>query len=197
MTVAAAKTECRRKIRAWLKTVPPAERACAAAAVCQQIQSTDLWSSAKAVLLFSPLPDEVDIWPLAVLALAQGKTVCLPRFNAATGQYGAAQILELDRDLVLGEFAIREPAGHCAEVSPKQIDLALVPGLAFDAKGGRLGRGRGFYDRLLAGFAGVKCGVKCGVCLAGQWVAEIPVAEHDIRMDCVFTEQGAIWRSLS
>lgn len=184
MTVEAAKTECRRKIRAWLKTVPSAERARAATAVCGQIQNTNLWSSAKAVLLYSPLPDEVDSWPLAVLALAQGKTVCLPRFNAATGQYGAAQVLELDQDLVLGEFGIREPAGHCAEVSLNQINLALVPGLAFDAKGGRLGRGRGFYDRLLAGFVGVKC----GVCLAGQCVAEIPVAEHDIRMDCVISD---------
>jgi 5-formyltetrahydrofolate cyclo-ligase len=65
-----------------------------------------------------------------------------------------------------------------------KIDLALVPGVGFDLRGGRLGRGRGFYDQLLAGFGGLKC----GVALNEQIASEIPTEAHDVRMDVVLTE---------
>ncbi|HLP77584.1 MAG TPA: 5-formyltetrahydrofolate cyclo-ligase, partial [Candidatus Paceibacterota bacterium] len=72
---------------------------------------------------------------------------------------------------------------HCAPVSLNQLDLVLVPGVAFDACGRRLGRGKGFYDRLLADTRGIKC----GVAFDEQIVTGIPVEPHDVLVDCILT----------
>jgi len=83
-----------------------------------------------------------------------------------------------------GPYGIREPdPGSWRKASPEEVDLAVIPGLAFDAAGGRLGRGKGYYDRLLGdpAFRGIKVG------LAWEWqiVGEVPATAHDIRMDLV------------
>ena len=184
MTVPEAKTALRREMRARLKRLTVAERATGAALICERVQGQDFWKSAKVVLLFAPLRDEVDIWPLVAIALAEGKTVTLPRFDALKNYYVAARVSDLERDLVAGEFGIREPAPHCAAIPLANIDLALVPGLAFDSAGRRLGRGKGFYDRLLSNFAGIKCGVT----REEQMAAEIPTEAHDVRMTVVVTQ---------
>jgi len=183
MTVPEAKAALRRSMRARLQRLSAAERAAGATLTCQRVRAQDFWKSAKTVLLFAPLPDEVDVWFLATAALAEGKNVALPRFHALENRYAAALVTDLERDLVAGAFGIREPEPGCAEIPLATIDLALVPGLAFDATGRRLGRGKGFYDRLLSGFGGIKCGVS----LAEQMVAEIPAEEHDVRMGVVIT----------
>ena len=118
------------------------------------IQSQTTWRNAQAVLLFGPLPDEPDLWPLIALALADKKRVALPRFHSTGGIYIAAEVRDPASDIQTGKFGIREPRQTCVEFSLNRLDLALVPGVAFDARGGRLGRGNGFYDRLLAGMHG-------------------------------------------
>jgi 5-formyltetrahydrofolate cyclo-ligase len=183
MTVPEAKAELRQKMRARLKNLTAAERAVGATLICERMLAQDFWKSARVVLLFAPLPDEVDVWPLVTAALAEGKTVALPRFDTAENHYVTTRVSDLDHDLVPGAFGIREPAPECLEIPLAKIDVALVPGMAFDAAGRRLGRGKGFYDRLLNGFAGIKC----GVALEEQIVAEIPTEEHDMRMTVVIT----------
>ena len=83
-------------------------------------------------------------------SLAAGKTVALPRFDSATNRYAACRIENLFGDIKAGRFGIREPADHCVALELKRLDLVLVPGVAFDLHGRRLGRGKGFYDQLLA-----------------------------------------------
>jgi len=107
----------------------------------------------------------------------------LPRFIRTTNQYTACQIKDPLTDLQLGRFGIREPAEHCADLTISQLDLLLVPGVAFDLHGRRLGRGKGFYDQLLA----VASGTTCGVAFDEQIVKEIPVEPHDIFVDCILT----------
>jgi 5-formyltetrahydrofolate cyclo-ligase len=85
--------------------------------------------------------------------------------------------------LVVGAFQVREPVAGCPVVAMNRLDLALVPGLAFDARGHRLGRGKGFYDRLLAGFPGRTVGVAFDF----QVVAQVPVEPHDIALNAVVT----------
>lgn len=189
MTVSEAKAELRREMRARLKRLTAAERASGSARICEQVRAQAFWKSANTVLLFAPLPDEVDVWPLVTVALTQGKTVTLPRFDATEIRYAAASVNNLTRDLVTGEFGIREPAPHCAEVPLGEIALALVPGLAFDAAGRRLGRGKGFYDQLLRGFGGMKC----GVAQSEQILREIPAEPHDVPMTMVMTELTTIF----
>ena len=86
-------------------------------------------------------------------------------------------------EIPAGRFGIREPGSGSPAISLHRIDLVLVPGLAFDERGNRLGRGRGDYDRLLEGVRAIKCGVG----FDSQLHAEIPVEPHDILLDCILT----------
>jgi 5-formyltetrahydrofolate cyclo-ligase len=92
-------------------------------------------------------------------------------------------VQNLQNEIVPGKFRVREPKSSCVKIPPDKIGLALVPGVAFDLRGNRLGRGRGFYDRLLAEVRGVKC----GIAFEKQIVEIIPAAAHDVRMDFILT----------
>jgi 5-formyltetrahydrofolate cyclo-ligase len=178
-----AKTLLRDAVRARLQGLSAAARAGSSAKLCARLRNQKVWQQAKAVLLFAPLADEPDIWPLLNEALATNKTVVLPSFVPGTNVYTARRILDPARDLVVGKFGIREPADLSPEMQLNQLDLVLVPGVAFDARGGRLGRGRGFYDRLLANVRGTKC----GVAFDEQLVAVVPVGPLDIPLNCILT----------
>jgi 5-formyltetrahydrofolate cyclo-ligase len=86
-------------------------------------------------------------------------------------------------DLRPGLLGIREPTEHCEAIALKRLDLVLVPGVAFDARGRRLGRGKGYYDRLLSDVRGVRC----GVAFDEQIVPEVPVGPRDALLNCVVT----------
>lgn len=178
-----AKLVLRSRLRAESKAYSLASSAPAAANLCEQVRNASVWQAARAVLLFLPLPSEPDISPLLAVALADGKLLALPRFNPATQHYEAVQIHELARELVIGPFQVREPVAACPMVPLNRLDLALVPGLGFDLRGRRLGRGKGHYDRLLAGFDGRKIGVAFDF----QIVAEVPCEAHDVPLDAVVT----------
>ncbi len=180
---AQAKSNLREQIRDRLKSVPATTRATAATHLCTQLKTSDLWRAAKTVLLFAPLPDEPDVWPLLADALLAGKVVALPRFDPATKKYVPGQIQNPVTDLVSGQFGIREPDNSCPVVPLNRLDLLLVPGVAFDPHGRRLGRGKGFYDRLLADVRGKTC----GVAFDEQIVAKIPTEPHDIPLNCILT----------
>jgi 5-formyltetrahydrofolate cyclo-ligase len=147
------------------------------------LKDQPLWKAARSVLFFAPLPEEVDIWPLLAEALSGGKKVGLPRFVAETRAYEACQIHDPGVDLQTGHFGIREPRFGCARLPSNRLDLILVPGLAFDVQGRRLGRGKGYYDRLLKELHGTTC----GVAFDQQIVDEIPTAVHDVRLDRLLT----------
>jgi 5-formyltetrahydrofolate cyclo-ligase len=178
-----AKQALRDQVRAQLCQMPARERVTASAQARALLKEQALWLTAQSVLLFAPLPEELDVWPLLAEALSRGKKVALPRFVAATRCYEACWILNPDADLRVGHFGIREPLSRCASLSSGRLDLILVPGVAFDWRGHRLGRGKGYYDQLLSTLHGVKC----GVAFDQQIVSEIPVASHDVRLDCVLT----------
>ena len=129
------------------------------------------------ILAYWPLPDEVDIRPFIDQLVAEGKTVLLPK---VTGD----ETMELRRytsraDLQEGAFHIMEPIGEVFDDYEK-IDVALVPGMAFDAAGHRLGRGKGYYDRFLSAHPHL---YKIGICFPFQRVAEVPSESHDVLMD--------------
>jgi len=160
-----------------------AQRHAGSAKICARLRDLAAWKNAKSVLLFAPMPAEPDIWPLLAEALAAGKAVALPRFNAAVRNYVAVRVLDWRNDVVSGHFGIREPTVRCPEVPLNHLDLFLVPGIVFDWHGHRLGRGKGFYDRLLANLSGVKC----GIAFDEQVVKAVPVGPSDVRMDFVLT----------
>ncbi len=177
-----AKAGLRREIRARLEALTPAQRTVASAAACERLRAQPIWQQARSILFYAPLPGELDLWPLLREAVVERKVVALPRFLAESRSYMACQVQDLSRDIIPGQYSIREPAAACPPV-PLVLDLILVPGLAFDLQGRRLGRGKGFYDQLLAAARGTTC----GVAFDEQIVAEVPVEEHDIRLSCILT----------
>jgi 5-formyltetrahydrofolate cyclo-ligase len=178
-----SKQALRSQTRSQVAGLSSEYRAAAAAQVVVSLAARPEWARASSVLLFAPLPDELDVWPLAELALMAGKVLALPAFVPGKNSYVARRIVDLNKEVVAGKFGIREPAAACADIPLNQLDLVLVPGIAFDARGGRLGRGKGFYDRLLAGVRGAKC----GVAFDEQLVDAVPVGPHDIRLNCILT----------
>jgi 5-formyltetrahydrofolate cyclo-ligase len=178
-----AKQTLRNQVSARLNRMEPGERAAASAQARALLAAQPLWKTAQWVLFFAPLPGELDVWPLLAEALSTGKRVALPRFVAESKTYEACQIQDVESDLHMGHVGIREPAICCARLSSTRLDLILVPGVAFDLQGRRLGRGKGYYDQLLRVF----CGTTCGVAFDEQVVGEIPVEAHDVRLDCVLT----------
>jgi 5-formyltetrahydrofolate cyclo-ligase len=177
------KATLRAEVRAKLAALSIEARAAASARLCDRLRESETWRNAKSILLFAPLAEEPDVWPLAEAVLAEKKVLALPRFTPATAVYVAALVRDLTRDIVVGRFQIREPAEACPELPLAGLELVLVPGVAFDLSGHRLGRGRGFYDRLLGGIRGAKC----GVAFDEQISDEVPSAAHDVRMDFILT----------
>ena len=133
--------------------------------------------SSNVILLYNALPDEVPTQALMDQLVAQGKTVLLPCVINDTD-------MELRRytgpqDLQTGSFGIQEPTGELF-TDYDTIDVAIIPGMAFDAEGHRLGRGKGYYDRFLSRVPPL---YKIGLCFSWQLVDHVPYDEHDIKMD--------------
>lgn len=160
-----------------------AERRSGSEQLLQRLLELDCWKQAGTVLMYACLPDELDLHPLIETGLQQGKIMTLPRFDPVSHTYLTATVLNPHADLQHGKYGIREPAAHCEPLPLNQLDLVLVPGVAFDMRGHRLGRGKGFYDRMLDQVSGIKC----GIAFETQIINAVPVAAHDIPMDLLLT----------
>ena len=144
---------------------------------CNATLSKRELSTSNVILLYSALPDEVPTQGLMDELVAKGKTVLLPRViddkDMELRRYTGPQ------DLQEGAYGILEPTGE-RFTDYDAIDVAIVPGMAFDAEGHRLGRGKGYYDRFLSRVPYI---YKIGLCFSWQMVDHVPCDEHDIVMD--------------
>jgi 5-formyltetrahydrofolate cyclo-ligase len=179
--IQSAKAALRKHIRAALAKISPAVRAVESIELCERLKPQ--LQSARTILFFAPLADELDLWPLLEELAPAGKVVALPWFDPATQSYRARRVKTLADEIVTGNFGVREPASSCPEISLETFDLVLVPGVAFDLSGNRLGRGKGYYDRLLARASGIKCGVGHDF----QLLEKIPAGPHDAKVNHVLT----------
>ncbi len=178
-----SKIEVRRDISAILR-FPPDVRAEKSTRLCAAIADSAAWQAARAVAIFAPQAREPDVEML--WARASGKSIAYPRVADDRLDLYRAESLY---DLAPGSFGVREPAANPAHaVAPDTLDLILVPGVAFSPGGARLGRGGGYYDRLLASLPAHTC--KIGVCFDPQILAELPLEPHDQHVDFIATEGG-------
>jgi 5-formyltetrahydrofolate cyclo-ligase len=178
-----AKAVLRREVQQAVAGMAGEEKAIASEAAGRLLVRQRVWQEAHSILFFAPILQEVNIWPLLERALGEGRLVALPRFAPQTSSYTACRVQNLTEEINTGKFGIREPLARCPEVALNRLDLILVPGVAFDLHGRRLGRGKGFYDQLLAAVRGTTC----GVAFEQQIVREVPVEPHDIHLNCILT----------
>ena len=178
-----SKSALREQIRARLHAMAPEHRAGESARIRSLLETQPAWKNAAVILFYAPLPEEPDVWPLLSDSLAAGRLVALPRFDAQTKRYVAGQIEDPAHDIQSGRLGIREATEGGAVLPWIRLDFVLVPGVAFDLHGRRLGRGKGYYDQMLESVRGIKC----GVAFDEQIVPEIPVEPHDVRLDCILT----------
>lgn len=162
------------------------------AAVWTRIEGLPCWPSADSVAAYLATAGEVSLDGLLDGLLHAGRTLWLPRFRPADGRYEMVRTASLRDDLVAGAFGIREPGVARAAVAPEELVdrgvLWLVPGVAFDPAGHRLGRGRGYYDCLLRGTRGVRVGV------AWDWqvIDEVPHTDRDEPVQWIVTDSRTI-----
>lgn len=166
-----------------LRNKPPADRTRDSKALCERLLRSSIWEETRTVLFFAPLKEEPDVWPAFRFIWENGITVALPRFDREGKVYGACVIRDPRKDVVIGHYGIREPAPTCEAHPLNLLDLVLVPGVAFDLGGRRLGRGAGYYDRILTDVRGTTCGVAFDEQISG----ELPVEPHDECVDCILT----------
>jgi len=186
MDVADAKAARRRSARRARQALLPEVRDAAEARVATLLLEFAAAQQAGAVGVYCAAGSELSLAPFATAFRAAGGRTAYPRV-AAGGQLEFALVAD-EAALVAGYRGLREPPPGAPAVALGGLDLLLVPGLAFDDDGGRLGQGGGFYDRLLA--APARPAWVLGVAFAAQGGARVPSAPHDQRVDGVVTEHG-------
>ena len=173
------KKALRQKLRERLRGLSRGERRRRSRRIQQKLARRAYFREAATILFYASLPEEVDTWALMREALRQGKRVLIPKVRGR--QLVPAEVKRLSTGLKRGAYGIREPQVRIQTVRPSDIDLVIVPGLAFDGKGRRLGRGKGYYDRFLKKLRGRTRVV--GLAFRFQRLRRIPVGTEDVSVN--------------
>lgn len=176
------KHEIRKRMKSLRSMLLDSEKLDFAESVFAQLESTPAFMVANHILMYHSLPDELPTRRF-LAKWKDRKKFYLPRVNGVN-----LEILPYEESRVeLGAFQIEEPTGNdCVNCS--DIEVIVVPGVAYDRNGNRLGRGKGFYDRLLENYKGYKIGVGYPF----QVLESLPVDEHDVKMDMVISSDECI-----
>lgn len=190
------KVELRDRMRRVRKAIGDEARSARSQKIAEGVLALDAWKRAATVALFVPMRTEVDVTLLANAAWAAGKRVAAPRMIEIASEEGAPKALSLELRLweegvppVESGRMVREPPESAPLVSLTDVELVVVPALALDPSGGRIGYGAGLYDRLLPQLTSA---VFVGIAFEFQLVAELPMAPHDQRVHRIVTDERSI-----
>ncbi len=147
--------------------------------ILDKIEQTDIFRNSKTILIYNALPDEVQTMT-HIIRWAKKKRIVLPVVNGDSLELREYSKEEMEK----GAFGIYEPR-YGEIVDPKEIDMAIVPGIAFDNACRRLGRGKGYYDRTLISLDAPKIGIG----FSFQIIDSVPTELHDQALDYIFTEK--------
>ena len=185
------KRALRKVMRARREALDPAERLRCWRGLGRLLAALPELAAAGSVSGYLPTRGEID--PSAALSAfaARGGIVVYPRVVAERPRLRFHQVTD-EGELAAGAFGILEPPADCREIPLEALDVVLVPGLAFDAEGRRLGYGGGYYDEVGARLRAAGRGVLVGVGFDFQLVARCPAGEGDVAIDCVVTDARVV-----
>ncbi len=181
-SIAEQKNQIRKQCRQIRQALGEPFRRQASQEICAQIANWPIFQHARVVLTYMPIKAEVDLRPL--LEDYPQKRWILPRI-VPDAEYSLYFHPYDPRQLTRHPFGMDEPSASLPVVPPEEIHLALVPGLAYDRRGWRLGYGGGYYDRFLIGFSGVSLGVAFDALLFDS----LPWGEYDVPVKWIVTEK--------
>jgi 5-formyltetrahydrofolate cyclo-ligase len=158
--------------------------------ISRRVRGLSGYKKAKVVMFYANIGSEVITDYMISNAIDDGKKVVLPVSDITKGTICAHRVSGTGTDCKRSAFGIREPdTKKCRPVYPGDIDLVIIPGVAFDTSGVRLGFGKGFYDRWLKKFKKSK---RIGLCFESQLVKRLPFAKHDTRVGSIVTEKRSV-----
>lgn len=181
------KNKMRQEIKEQRKNLTCDERERCDSKICERLRQLWLYRESQTVFTYVSLADETDTKKFIERALEDGKRVVVPRCIKGTRNMEFCLINSLN-DLEEGAFGVLEPKVECEVYKDYSDGFCIVPALAFDRKGYRLGYGKGYYDRFLADF----CGKTVGICYNRFVVPEIPRGKYDKSVDLIITEKKVI-----
>ncbi|MDP3938541.1 MAG: 5-formyltetrahydrofolate cyclo-ligase [Deltaproteobacteria bacterium] len=188
MREADTKAALRREVKSAREEISDLDRAAWSDAIRRRVAALPVWTRAKVVALYAPIRGEADLLPLVELARAEGKRVVFPRARAAAR---ALEFLEIESagQLHPGAYGVPEPPDEAGRRVPfPAVELLVLPGLAFDPEGRRLGFGGGYYDRLLAEGGPITIGIAFEM----QMRTRLPDEAHDRGVEIVVTEARSL-----
>ena len=182
----ASKSELRRIYRAARKALSPKEKRLIDAAIAKKLLRSEWYRAAACVFCYVSTPEEIDTFPILRQALADGRTLCVP-LCGAKGEMTARRIRSLE-ELKSGAYGILEPSADAPVVAPEEVSLAVVPALACDRRGYRLGYGGGYYDRFLS-----RTNAVCAaLCASQRMSAALPHEAFDRCCHYIITEREVL-----
>lgn len=184
------KDALRKRIRIQLEQLNPAEIQSRSRLITERITSLTEYQQADRIMAYFSFDGEVDTSELIRHALAQGKKVALPWIFSHEHRMIARWITDPESDIGPGRWSIPQPREHCPEADVSELDMVIVPGLLFDRRRNRMGRGGGFYDRFLESV--VRTSHLCAVAFSIQISGRVPTEKFDIPMHRVVTENEII-----
>ncbi|MBK8170904.1 MAG: 5-formyltetrahydrofolate cyclo-ligase [Sandaracinaceae bacterium] len=178
------KNELRKRMKAVRKTLPHEARLTRARAICEKLVALDAWKNARTVSLYMAMREEVHLDVAIDAARADGKVIAMPRVDDETDLLVLHE-WRADDAMATSAFGVAEPLASAPRIPGEAVDLVIVPALAFDDKGHRIGYGAGYYDRLLPTLANA---VRIGIAFDFQLIAEAPVQANDVPVHTVVTD---------
>ena len=184
--IRARKKILRREFLSKRAEIPNDERDRISHSLIKKFLATEIFRAAKIIMAYASTPEELQLNELFAACFAEEKILAIP-FIVGKGEMQAVEVPNFDA-LELGDFNILT-VKHGKFIDPAQIDCVIVPGTAFDVSGGRLGLGGGYYDRFLPLAVNAK---KIALAYDFQLVDNLPLEEHDVKIDIILTLERSI-----
>ena len=186
------KEELRQKILAKRDLLASLQIRRKSEAIAERLYALPEYRRAETVMFFLSFASEVDTGPMILKSMGKGKRVAVPKTMGGKGKMVPSLLLNYPEDLKPGLWGIREPTPETLRpFPPEQIDLVVIPGVAFDRRGGRLGYGGGYYDRFFLLLR--PAALLVAVAFELQLVDRVPIDPWDRRVDLLLTENRSVY----